>query len=254
MKWFGIVLMSAVVVGSCSPKPDNSLLSESSSKSSAAAAQTAAATAPAPAAPAPSIQGIPAGGYTFDKAHTSLIFRVSHMGYSNFTAAISGVDGKLQFDPAKPTDSKIAATVDPNSLAFSNPPKGFLEQIKGEEFLDAKKYPKITFTSTSVELTGPATAKVTGDLTLHGVTKPLVLDVTFNGGYGGMVQDPHARIGFSAKGSLKRSDYGVSFGIPAPGSNMGVGDNVEITLETEMSGPEMKDAGAAPPPAPAKPN
>ncbi|HVY89797.1 MAG TPA: YceI family protein, partial [Hyphomonadaceae bacterium] len=219
MKWIRIALVSAAAISACSPKPEKSLLSDRSASAPTSAVQPAAAPAPAPAAP--SIEGIPAGEYTFDKAHTSLIFRVSHMGYSNFTAAISGIDGKLQFDPAKPGDSRIMATVDPNSLAFSNPPKGFLEQIKGEEFLDAKKFPAITFTSTSVELTGPATAKVTGDLTLHGVTKPLTLDVTFNGGYGGMAQDPHARIGFSAKGSLKRSDYGVSFGIPTPGSNMG---------------------------------
>jgi polyisoprenoid-binding protein YceI len=80
------------------------------------------------------------------------------------------------------------------------------------------------------------------------VTKPVTLDVTFNGGYAGNAMDPGgARIGFSAKGSLKRSDFGVAAGIPAPGSTMGVGDLVQFELETEMLKP--KEAAAATPPA-----
>jgi polyisoprenoid-binding protein YceI len=86
--------------------------------------------------------------------------------------------------------------------------------------------------------------RITGDLTLHGVTKPVVLEATFNGGYAGHPMDPHARIGFSARGTFNRSDFGMVYGIPAPGTTMGVSDAVNVTIEAEFSGPpfEPKDA------------
>ena len=80
--------------------------------------------------------------------------------------------------------------------------------------------------------------QVTGDFTLHGVTRPLTLDATFNGGYAAGGMDPSgARIGFSAQGKIKRSDFGVSYGVPAPGTHFGVGDEVEILIETEFTQP-----------------
>jgi polyisoprenoid-binding protein YceI len=110
-------------------------------------------------------------------------------------------------------------------------------------FLDADKYPQMTFTSRSVEDTGNGNFRITGLLTLHGVTKPLTLDARYNGGYAGHPFDPHARVGFSARGTFKRSDYGVSFGIPAAANHyFGVGDDVEVQLETEFSGPALKVA------------
>ena len=117
----------------------------------------------------------------------------------------------------------------------------FDAKIAGPEFFDAAKYPEMTFVSTAVELTGANTADITGDFTLHGVTKPVVLSATFNGGYAGHPMDPHARIGFSAKGQIKRSDFGISAGIPAPGTTMGVSDEVEIIIEAEFNGPPLKE-------------
>jgi len=109
----------------------------------------------------------------------------------------------------------------------------------------------MTYRSTSIEMTSPNTAKINGELTLRGITKPVTLTATFNGGYPGMAGfDPNARIGFSARGVLKRSDFGISYGIPEPGSNIGVGDEVEVILETEFSGPPMPAAAPAPAPAP----
>jgi polyisoprenoid-binding protein YceI len=90
-----------------------------------------------------------------------------------------------------------------------------------------------------VQLTAPNAARVTGDFTMHGVTRPVTLDVTFNGGYAGHPMDPNARIGFSGKGVLKRSEFGIATGIPAPGSKMGVSDEVEIILEAELTGPPL---------------
>jgi len=192
------------------------------------------AIAAAPAAkPAPQP---PAGVYAMDKAHSSVTFRVSHLGFSRYTARFATIDGKLKFDPAHPAAMSVEATIDPKSLALNAPPAGFHDQLMGKEFFDAVKFPAITFRSTNVQLTGPHAAKVTGALTLHGVTKPVVLDVTYNGGYPANAMDPGgARIGFSAHGVFKRSAFGMGYGVPAPGSNMGVGDDVDVAIETEFS-------------------
>ena len=83
---------------------------------------------------------------------------------------------------------------------------------------------------------------------MHGATRPVVLEASYNGGYIGHPMDPHARIGFSAHGTLKRSEFGIDFGIPQPGSTMGVSDAVDFTIEAEFSGPAWKApaSGAAP--------
>lgn len=185
-------------------------------------------------------QEIPAGAYTLDTSHASLIFRVDHLGFSKYTSKFGTFDATLQFDPAKPEASKVSAKIDPNSLTLDNPPEGFTEKLRGKDWLNTKEFPKITFASTKVSVTGKNTADITGDLTLHGVTKPITLHTTFNGGYAGHPMDPRARIGFSANGTFKRSDFGITYGIPAPGTKMGVGDEVEVMLEVEFSGPKLK--------------
>jgi polyisoprenoid-binding protein YceI len=187
----------------------------------------------------------PAGDYTLDKAHASLVFRVDHLGFSFYTARFTSFDAKLKFDPKAPENSTFTGTVDPNSLDLPAPPPGFVDDLRGAQWLDTAKYPEIAFRSTKVELTGPNTANITGDFTLHGVTKPLVLAATFNGGYAGHPYDPNARIGFSAHGTLKRSDFGIAYGIPEPGTKMGVGDEVAVALEAEFTGPPLPGAKPA---------
>lgn len=182
---------------------------------------------------------VPAGQYKVDKAHTSLIFRVSHLGFSTFTARFTSVDAGLQFDPNRFTSSRINVTVDPASIDSDNAPNGFLEMLRGKQWLDTAAFPEMTFRSKAVELTGSNTFRISGDLTLHGVTKPVTLDARYNGGYAGHPMDPNARVGFSARGKFRRSDFGVSIGIPAPGSTMGIGDEVEVVLESEFSGPPL---------------
>ena len=205
--------------------------------------QPAAKKAEAPAAPAaaakPAPVNVPAGGYTLDKMHSTVVFRVNHLGFSNYTAAFAQFDAKLNFDPAKPELTTLEATIDPRSLTLPAPPAGFKDELVGPQWLNAAQYPAITFKSIKVEVTGANTAKVTGDFTLHGVTKPVVLDVIFNGGYEGHPMDPNARTGFSATGVFKRSDFGIAYGVPAPGSTMGVGDEVSVAIETEFSGPPL---------------
>jgi polyisoprenoid-binding protein YceI len=189
------------------------------------------------AVPPASTAAIPAGAYTLDKAHASLLFRVDHLGFSNYTGRFSRFDAKLQFDPAKPEASSVTVTIDPASLQVENPPEGFVKTLTGADWLDAVKFPQMVFKSKKVTRSGKDQLRIDGDLTLHGVSAPVTLTAKFNGGYAGHQYDPQARIGFSARGSLKRSAFGIANGIPAPGSNMGVSDAVEVIVEAEFSGP-----------------
>ncbi|NJO38284.1 MAG: polyisoprenoid-binding protein [Rhizobiales bacterium] len=191
-----------------------------------------AETTPAPAE-------LPAGAYQLDPAHARLVFRVSHLGMSNYTTGFGRFDAELELDPADPPRSRVTASVDPRSLQLPSPPEGFLATLLGPEWFDAAAFPEITFASTAVEMTGPVTARITGDLTLHGVTLPISLDATFNGGHAGHPMDPGgSRIGFSAEGSLERSAFGMGFGVPAPGATLGVGDLVDFAIETEFTRPK----------------
>jgi polyisoprenoid-binding protein YceI len=185
---------------------------------------------------------VPAGSYTLDKPHASLLLRVNHLGFSHWTARFSTFDAQLQFDPAKPAADQVTVAIDPKSITPDNPPAGFVASLVGAQWLNAARFPQITYRSTRVESVGSNGLRITGDLTLHGTTKPVVLDATYNGGYIGHPLDPHARIGFSAHGTLRRSDFGVAFGIPQPGSTLGVGDTVEIVIEAEFSGPAWAGA------------
>lgn len=179
----------------------------------------------------------PSGDYRLDKAHTSVNFRISHLGFSHYTARFTGIDGKLHFDPANPTAQTVEATIDAKSLQtnYQGPPKLDFDTQVENEFLHADQHPQITFESTKVEMTGPRSANVTGDFTLNGVTRPVTLATTFNGGYAPNQMDPGGRVGFSAHGTIKRSDFGITYGLPAPGTNMGVGDDIEVIIETEFS-------------------
>jgi polyisoprenoid-binding protein YceI len=217
----------------------------SKSNEPAATAPPADVAPTASAAPiVPAKIDVPAGAYTLDRLHSSLVFRLNHLGFSNYTARFKTFDAQLQFDPNDLTTATLMVQVDPKSLDVENPPAGFLADLTGKAWLDTAQFPSLTYQSTSVELVAPNAMRVTGDLTLRGVTKPVVLEATFNGGYDGHPMDPHARIGFSAHGTFNRSDFGMAYGIPAPGTTMGVSDAVNMTIETEFSGPpfQPKDA------------
>jgi polyisoprenoid-binding protein YceI len=208
-----------------------------------APAATAPEAAPAEiaAAPAaPDVSKLPAGAYKLDPSHATLVFKVNHLGFSNYTAQFRTFTADMTLDPAQPETAKLTATVELNSLAIPAPPAGFIDELLSDTWLGASITPQMKFESTSITRTGPATADIVGDLTLKGATKPVTLHATFNGGYEGHPMDPAARIGFSAHGTLKRSDFGIDIGIPAPGSTMGVFDEVTIDIETEFTGPALK--------------
>jgi polyisoprenoid-binding protein YceI len=204
----------------------------------------AAQPAAPPPMPAPSVP--PAGNYHLEKSHASLIMRVNHMGFSNYTTRFSRFDSELNFDPARPDESTVSATIDADSFEMDGAPAMCLDIMKGEQMLDTKKFPQILFKSQRVRMTGPKAMEITGAFTLHGVTRPLVLRGTYNGGYAGMPNmDPQARIGFSAHGQFKRSDFGIAFGVPAPGTTMGVGDLVDFSIEAEFAGPPLAAAAGS---------
>lgn len=184
-------------------------------------------------------QPAPAGAYQMDPAHTRLLFRVNHLGMSNYTATLTGITGDLMFDPAAPETMSVKVVIDPATIEtlYPDPAFDFNALIEGPEFLDAGQFPQAAFESTAVVLTGAQTADVTGDLKLHGVTLPVTFAVTFNGGNGGHPLDVGARIGFSATAAFNRSDFGIGFGLPPEGTTMGVFDPVELILETEFVKP-----------------
>jgi polyisoprenoid-binding protein YceI len=184
---------------------------------------------------------LPAGVYTLDKTHASLTWKVSHLGLSNYTARFTEFDAKLTLDPQNPAAAKVEATINPLSVETDYPNKAekdFNKKLaEGAEWFNGTKFPTITFKSTKVVMTGEKTANITGDLTLLGVTKPVTLAATLNGGYS---QKPFgaegvAGIGFSATGVIKRSDWGFTTYIPA------IGDEVQLALEVEFeSAPQIK--------------
>lgn len=187
----------------------------------------------------------PAGVYVLDPTHASLIFRVDHLGFSRYTARFKRFDAELRFDPADPTACAVTASVEVASLEtdFPDPAYDFNAQLTGPEWLDAARHPQMTFRTRRVEPTGPSSARVHGDFTLRGVTRPVILEAAFNGGYAGHPLDPGgSRIGFSARGSLLRSAFGIDLGIPPPGSSMGVGDAVEFIIEAEFLRPRDEPA------------
>ena len=207
----------------------------------AAAPEVSAAEATAAPAEAPAPELGPAGTYALDPTHASLTWKISHFGLSNYTARFTKLDATLVFDPENLGASAIDVTVDPLSVETDYPadfkaghpdsPFNTFDEEIGQDasFFDGITFPAITFKSTSATQTGPNTGTVTGDLTFRGVTKPVTLDVVYNG----TVTLPWApdapRLGFSATGTVKRSDFGLDFMVPQ------LGDDVQLLIETEFS-------------------
>lgn len=195
------------------------------------------AEAPPAAPPVAVTVDAPTGAYTLDKSHASLVVRANHLGLSRYTLRLTGLDATLNFNAEDPTQSSVQATVAANSVNTEfEGPRDFDDELENSEWLDAATHPAITFASTGIELTGPNTGRMTGDLTLRGQTHPAVFDVTFNRAYR---QHPFGRpgalLGFSARGTIKRSDYGMTALLPQGEGGVGVADEVEIIIEAEFS-------------------
>jgi polyisoprenoid-binding protein YceI len=166
---------------------------------------------------------MPAGHYVSDPLHTFLTARVRHMGLSMPTMKFNKVEATYDYDPARPLTAKVSATIDANSLDYGVP--AISSEFAGK-FLDAAAHPQITFVSTSLTKTDATHGKMTGDLSFHGTTRPVTLNVTFDGFLPAM----GGRAGFSAGGTVKRSAFG-----PALYPDNVVGDDVQIHLEIEFT-------------------
>lgn len=164
--------------------------------------------------------------YDIDPTHTQVQFTYNHMGFSNITGRFDQVQGDFQFDVADPTRSSVSITIPVTSISTG---VGKLdEHLLKADFFDAAQFPTATFKSTGVTAAGEGKLAVAGDLTIHGVTRPVVLDVTINGtGEHPMRKLPAA--GFDARTTIKRSDFGVGAYVPA------VGDEVTISITVEAT-------------------
>ncbi len=178
------------------------------------------------------LNGMPSGLYELDKSHASLIWKVSHLGLSNYTARFTDFDIDLDFDAQDPVNSRVIATIDPTSIETDYPTpekKDFdAELVNKAGWFNATQFPKITFTSNKVDKTGENTGKVMGTLDFLGVKKPVTLDVVFNKALGNHPFANKPALGFSATSSLKRSDFGMTKYIPQ------IVDEVEIIIEAEF--------------------
>ncbi|MCJ2069151.1 YceI family protein [Methylobacterium sp. J-030] len=164
---------------------------------------------------------IQAGTYAVDPAHTQVGWRVSHMGFSNYAGGFSDVSGTLALQPTNPAAAKLAVKIPVASVATTS--AKLTDELKGDQWLDAAKFPDMTFVSTKVVPAGKDHAKVTGDLTLHGVTKPVTLDVALVGA-GVNPLSKKVTVGFEATGTLKRSEFGVKTYVPL------IGDDLHLTI------------------------
>lgn len=198
----------------------------------------AAAIAFAPLAPATAqeftpIEEMPAGVYTLDRTHASLNWKVSHAGLSNYTARFTGFDASVTLNPQNITDSSVVVRIAARTIETDYPKaaeKDFNKSLGyGEEWFNAEEFPEIRFVSNKLERTGDNTGLLHGDLTLLGVTKPAVLDVTLNGAFAASPFSSLPTLGFSAHGTIKRSDWGFDTYIPL------IGDEVEIFVEAEFA-------------------
>ncbi|ESQ81704.1 hypothetical protein AEAC466_20635 [Asticcacaulis sp. AC466] len=164
------------------------------------------------------------GPLTFEPDHTSVTFQYPHFGLSHPSGKIMGASGTLALDENDLTKSAVDITLDMATLTTALPP--FDQMLKGDDYFDVVKFPKASFKSTKVEPTGPTTANMTGDLTIHGVTQAVVLAVVFNK----KAFNPalfKTGYGFSATGHISRRAFGMSKFEPI------VGDDIDLFIEAE---------------------
>jgi polyisoprenoid-binding protein YceI len=161
------------------------------------------------------------GMYTVESKHTEVLFSVMHMGFTDYYGEFSGVSGSLNYDAANPAASKLEIQIPVDTLHVAS--VKLQEELQGQDWLNQPADADMSFRSTGLTVTGANTGTMTGNLTLHGVTKPVTLTVKFNGA-GPNPMSKKYTLGFSATGTLKRSDFGVSKYVPM------VSDDVDLII------------------------
>jgi polyisoprenoid-binding protein YceI len=175
---------------------------------------------PATQAPASDLGSIKAGSYKVESYHTQVGFSISHFGFTNYYGLFSGATGTLQLDSARLSAAKLDISLPVGSITTTV--AQLTDELKGDKWFDTAKFPTATFASTKVVPTAKG-ATVIGNLTLHGVTKPVVLEVHFIGA-GINPIDKAYTVGFEATGTIKRSDFGVTTYVPA------ISDEVQLNI------------------------
>jgi polyisoprenoid-binding protein YceI len=177
--------------------------------------------------------------YTFDKAHTTVLFQVRHI-LTNVTGRFKDFDGTIQVDRVNPSASTVDFTIQAASIDTNEPKRD--AHLRSADFFDAANHPTLSFKSTAVKPAGKDRYAVTGDLTMRGVTKPVTLDVAFLG----EGKDPwgNEKLGFDVSGALDRKDFGISWNKALDNGGVLVGDEVKVQIAVE--------ANKAKPPAPSK--
>ncbi len=172
--------------------------------------------------------------YELDPGHTHVFFSWTHFGFSHPAGRFNKIEGDFQFDAVDPTKSSLTVTIPISSIDTGVAKLD--EDLRGADFFDAAKFPTAMFKSTHLRRVGAHGLKVDGILTIHGVTKPAVLDVTINKiGMHPMAGGPAA--GFDAMTTIKRSDFGIAKYVP------NVSDEIAISITTEAMGPKAAAAG-----------
>lgn len=166
----------------------------------------------------------PPGAYQIETHHTQIIFAIPHLGITDYYGRFEKYSGTLNFNPGAPEKSSVDVSVDTSSANVMS--SEVVGQLVGPSVFDSAKFPTATFKSTSVVRSGPNTGKMTGDLTIHGVTKSVTFDVTYNGGLHAPIGNAYD-LGFHATATIRRSDFGLDKMIWASF----VGDEVKLTIE-----------------------
>jgi polyisoprenoid-binding protein YceI len=165
--------------------------------------------------------------YTFEPEHTQGVVRWNHLGFANPTAQFNNVQGTLEFDQADPTRSSVMVTIPLTSMSTGVP--GLNEDFQSSDFFDYAKFPAATFKSSKVQKGAtPDTLKVVGELSLHGITKPVALDVAINK-VGTNPRNHVPTVGFEAMATLKRSDFGLGLFVPQ------VSDEIQVHITAEAA-------------------
>jgi len=175
--------------------------------------------------------------WTLEPGHSAAEFCVRHMMVTWVRGSFRKVRGSLQFDPADPGSGSVEVEIDVKTLHSGDQQRD--EHLLAKDFLDADEHPTMTFKSSGVRLLGSAEAAVTGDLTLRGVKRPIILDVKFLGQWNtpfwedGVDKGPMARAGFVATTRISRQDFGISWNGDLENGGVVVGDDVHITIDAE---------------------
>lgn len=166
--------------------------------------------------------------YKIDPVHSSAQFTIRHMMISNVRGNFRSVQGTIEYDPNHPNESRINAVIDASTISTLDEQRD--THLKSPDFLDVEKNPTITFQSANISPAGSGEWKVTGNLTIHGVTKPVTLHVEGPTAEG---KDPfgNVRVGASASTKIKRSDFGLTWNAALETGGILVGDEVKIDLE-----------------------